>query len=172
MRLNCVTQAYGPLWEELYDDWWATERWAIKSPGLPSLEVAKGEWTWDAPLRTDHSRRAALIEIDVLAALMLGLGLEELIAIYTSRFPQLVDYENEMWFDGRGRRLAANFNQWGHGQAKEHYAQLMAHLDEGASPPEGYVPPFYKADRVREMREAHAVFSERLARAQEGAGSG
>ena len=37
-------------------------------------------------------------------------------------------------------------------------------------PPEGYTPPFYKADRVAEYRQAHAVFSERLRRAQAGEG--
>ena len=33
-------------------------------------------------------------------------------------------------------------------------------------PPDGYTPPFYRADRVAEYRQAHAVFSERLRKAR------
>jgi hypothetical protein len=92
------------------------------------------------------------------------MGVEPLLTLYLARFPQLSDYESEMWFDARGRRIAANFNQWGHGQAKGHYDQLMAHLENPLRnpPPEGYAPPFYKADREYEYRQAHAVFSKRL----------
>ena len=33
-----------------------------------------------------------------------------------------------------------------------------------AAPPDGYTPPFWKADRIAEYRQAHAAFIERLAR--------
>ena len=74
-----------------------------------------------------------------------------------------------MWFDANGRKLAGNFNQYGQGQAKEHYAQLMAHLadDKANPPPKGYSPPFYQANRPDEMRQAHAVFSARLQAAKD-----
>ncbi|MCZ9343668.1 hypothetical protein NGM37_38560, partial [Streptomyces sp. TRM76130] len=70
------------------------------------------------------------------------------------------------WFDSDGRRIAGNRYTYGHGQTKEHYAQLRAHLDgDRKNPPDGYTPPFYKAGREAEMREAHAYFSARLQQA-------
>ena len=69
-----------------------------------------------------------------------------------------------MWFDAKGRRIAADPYAVGFGQAKEHYEQLLAYIDdpERNPVPQGYAPPFYKADRENEYRQAHAVFSRRL----------
>jgi hypothetical protein len=105
-----------------------------------------------------------LVEIDSLVATWLSLTVDELLGVFKSRFPILVERDDAMWFDRAGRRLAADSYAFGYGQTKEHYEQLMAHLDDpmNCSPPEGYSPPFYKADREREYREAHAVFSKRL----------
>ena len=61
---------------------------------------------------------------------------------------------------------------WGHGQTKEHWNQFEKYLEDPATNqvPDGYSAPFYKADRVAEYRQAHAVFSDRLqpARAEGG----
>jgi hypothetical protein len=170
LRLNCLTTAYDALWREIYRDSWGRDEWAAAWPGLERLSAVGPVWTHNTPLRTERARRAALVELDVLAAIMLEISADELIAIYKSRFPQLVDYESDMWFAADGRKLAANFNQWGYGQTKEHYEQLMAYINdpEKRPPPVGYTPPFYKADRIAEYRQAHSVFSERLRRAREG----
>ncbi|MFG3689570.1 Eco57I restriction-modification methylase domain-containing protein [Micromonospora sp. NPDC047740] len=170
MRLNCLVDAYADLWKNLYQESWAAdEAWAADWHGLPPLNDVGPTWTPATPLRTERERRAALVEIDALVATWLGIGAEELVAIYLARFPQLVDYEAEMWFDVSGRRLAANFNQYGNGQTKEHFVQLMAHLEdpEQVPPPEGYSGPFFKADRPAEMRQAHAVFNARLQAAKD-----
>ena len=126
------------------------------------------DWTWDTPLRTEYARRAALVEIDALVAVWLGFEIEEFLAAYESRFSVLADHEDEMYFDANGRKLAADYNQWGHGQTKEHWKQFEKYLEDPAAnpPPDGYAAPFYKADRVAEYRQAHAVFSERLRKAQ------
>ncbi|MFB7900260.1 hypothetical protein ACFC1B_28520 [Streptomyces xiamenensis] len=52
----------------------------------------------------------------------------------------------------------------GQRQKKEHWEQFERYLEdpENTPPPEGYTAPFYKADREKEMREAHAVFKARL----------
>lgn len=75
-----------------------------------------------------------------------------------------------MWCDVSGRRIAADPYAFGYGQTKEHYEQLMAYLDdpERNPVPEGYVAPFYKADRENEYRQAHAEFSKRLQDAIDG----
>jgi hypothetical protein len=141
--------------------------WAADRPGLPPLAEIGPVWEPGTPLRTERSRRAALVELDALVALMLGIDAEELVALYRSRFPQLLTYESVMWFDAKGRKIAENFNAYGHGQTKEHFGQLMAHLDPEVNGPvpDGYTAPFYKADREAEYRQAHAVFSERLRKA-------
>ncbi|WP_327045482.1 hypothetical protein OG320_27920 [Microbispora sp. NBC_01189] len=111
---------------ELYDDSWTRESWAAEWPGLPALDVVGPVWERDTPLRTERARRAALVELDALVALMLGIDAEELIALYRLRFPQLLTYESGMWFDANGRKIAENFNVYGQGQTKEHFQQFMA----------------------------------------------
>ncbi|MFD3733276.1 class I SAM-dependent DNA methyltransferase [Streptomyces sp. NPDC058632] len=166
LRLNCLTSAYAPLWSELYRPTWpGYEDWACPWPGVgPLAGHITPEWEPDTPLRTEYERRAALVELDSLVAVWLGISADELVAIYLSRFPQLVGYEGEMQFDAEGRRLAANYNAYGHGQTKQEYLNLLAHLEdpEGTPSPDGYQAPFYKADREAEMRAAHAYFQARL----------
>ena len=169
LRLNCLTDAYADLWRELHDPAWQTERWAYDWPRLNALGDVGSDWAWDTPLRTEYARRAALVEIDALVAVWLGFEIEEFLAAYESRFSVLADHEDEMYFDANGRKLAADYDSWGHGQTKEHWKQFEKYLeDPAANPaPDGYIAPFYKADRVAEYRQAHAAFSERLRRAQE-----
>ena len=172
LRLNCLMDAYADLWRRLYDPRWQAETWACDWPNSQPLGQIDRNWTWDTPLRTEYARRAALVEIDALVAVWLGWDIEELLAAYESRFNVLAGYEEDMYFDANGRKIASNWNTFGLGQTKEHWKQFEAYLEdpERNPPPDGYTPPFYKADRVAEYRQAHAVFSERLRRAQAGEG--
>ncbi|MEW2275392.1 class I SAM-dependent DNA methyltransferase [Streptomyces griseofuscus] len=167
LRLNALTTHYSPLWTELFDPRWAGyEDWA--NPNWPCLKPLAGglkpAWEYGTPLRTEHERRAALVELDALVSVWLGITADQLAAIFKSRYPQLYDYESATWFDANGRKIAADFNTFGHGQTKQDYLDLMAHLEdpERIPPPEGYEAPFYKADREAEMRAAHAHFQARL----------
>ncbi|WP_133886439.1 class I SAM-dependent DNA methyltransferase [Streptomyces sp. BK208] len=164
LRLNCLTSAYGEIWSELYDPTWpAYEPWACKWPELQPLHEVGPGWTHATPLRSERTRRAAQVEVDALVAVWLGVDADALIAMYRARFPILQDFDAVTWFDARERRIAGNRYTYGHGQTKEHYEHLRAHFDgERTDPPEGYTPPFYKANREAEMREAHAYFSARL----------
>jgi hypothetical protein len=167
LRLNSLTDAYAPLWHELFHPTWpGYEDWAYGDwPNLKPLAWhLKPTWVYDTPLRTEYERRAALVELDALVSVWLGITADQLVAIYKSRYPVLSDYEAEMYFDANGRKIARNHNTYGHGQTKETYPSLLAHLETPgtAPPPEGYEPPFYKADREAEMRGAHAHFQARL----------
>lgn len=167
LRLNALTIHYAPLWAELYDRQWAGyEDWANRKwLGLEPLAAnLKSTWEYATPLRTEFERRAAQVELDALVAVWLGISADQLVAIFKTRFPQLYDYECATWFDANGRKIAADFNTYGHGQTKQDYLDLMAHLEdpERTPPPEGYKAPFYKADREAEMRAAHAHFQARL----------
>ncbi|MGW3255373.1 class I SAM-dependent DNA methyltransferase, partial [Streptomyces fungicidicus] len=167
LRLNALTAAYAPLWEELFHPAWpGYEGWA--NPNWPNLKPLAGElqpaWEYKTPLRTEYERRAALVELDALVSVWLGITADQLVAVYKSRYPVLSDYESEMYFDAMGRKIAANHNTYGHGQTKQDYIDLMAHLENPKTtpPPAGYTAPFYKADREAEMRAAHTHFQTRL----------
>lgn len=167
LRLNAITNHYSPLWEELFDPRWAGyEDWANSNwPGLlPLAADLKPTWEYSAPLRTEHERRAALVELDALVSVWLGITADQLVAMYRTRFPILHDYEAKTWFDANGRKIAENFNTYGHGQTKQDWLDFEAHLADPSNtpPPGGYVGPFYKADREAEMRAAHAHFQARL----------
>ncbi|MGC5377488.1 Eco57I restriction-modification methylase domain-containing protein [Micromonospora sp. DT68] len=165
LRLNCLSNVYSDLWGDLYDPRWkVSERWTASVPGQDGLGEIGPSWTWSTPLRSDRDRRAALVEIDAIVAVWLGISADELIAIYRSRYPVLADYEDAIFFDAEGRRIAANYRVFGIRQKKENFEELTAYLDdpERNSVPDGYTAPFYKADRENEYRQAHAVFSKRL----------
>ncbi|MFC7483012.1 hypothetical protein ACFQX7_27635 [Luedemannella flava] len=104
------------------------------------------------------------METDALVAVWLGLDVEDFLTIARARYSVLTEREASMRFDSNGRRIAADSNAFGFGQTKDTYSEVMAYLEDPIShqPPEGYTPPFYKADREWEYREAHAVFSKRL----------
>ncbi|CAL9564761.1 class I SAM-dependent DNA methyltransferase [Streptomyces sp. enrichment culture] len=168
LRLNALTNHYTPLWEELFDPRWAGyEDWAADWPGLAPLAAGlKSTWEYNTPLRTEHERRAAMVELDALVSVWLGITADQLVAIFKSRYPQLHDYEARTWFDANGRKIAENFNTYGHGQTKQDWLDFEAHLADPSNtpPPAGFVGPFYKADREAEMRAAHAHFQARLDR--------
>ncbi|WP_406468320.1 class I SAM-dependent DNA methyltransferase [Streptomyces sp. NBC_01594] len=167
LRLNALTSTYAPLWEKLYDRTWpGYEDWA--NPDWPNLKPLaaglKPTWEYDTPLRTEYERRAALVELDALVAVWLGITADQLAAIYTGRYAVLYEYESEMYFDAKGRKIAKAFHAQGVGQAKTDYVDLVSHLErpESTVPPEGYTSPFYKANREAEMRAVHAHFQARL----------
>ncbi|WP_217166971.1 hypothetical protein [Streptomyces sp. AC512_CC834] len=165
LRLNCLTEVFSELWSSLYDPTWFThEPWALPWPGLHPLHDVTPDWRPDTPLRTERARRAALVEIDALVAVWLGMDAEALIAAYRGRFPVLQKYEAVTWFDAEGWKLAGNARTIGQRQTKETWGQFQAYLaDPDNTPaPDGYTAPFHKADRETEMRAAHAYFQKRL----------
>ncbi|MFJ9216500.1 hypothetical protein ACIRJL_10235 [Streptomyces sp. NPDC102383] len=165
LRLNCLTNAYADLWSELYDPTWlAYEPWARDWPGLQPLHEVTPDWRPETPLRTERARRSALVEIDALVAVWLGMDADALVAAYRGRFPVLQKYEAVTWFDADGWKLAGNARTIGQRQTKETWKQFEAFLaaPDSTPVPEGYTAPFHKADREAEMREAHAHFKKRL----------
>jgi hypothetical protein len=164
LRLNCLTSAYAPLWTELYDPCWRSEGWAVGWTDISPLSSVSPTWESATALRTERDRRAALVEIDAIVAVWLGMSVDELVAVLRSRYPILTGREDQMWFDATGRKVSADPYAFGHGQSKRHFEQLIAHLEDSARNrvPEEYMAPFYKADRESEYQKAHAVFSKRL----------
>ncbi|MEU9368984.1 hypothetical protein AB0D71_30760 [Streptomyces avermitilis] len=180
LRLNCLTTAYADLWAELHDPNWAEHEswarpWALMSTRLNDTTPA---WQRDTPIRTEYARRAALVEIDALVAVWLGIDADTLITMYRARFPIMQDFDRVTWFDAAERKIAGVRHTFGHGQDKDHWKQFEKYQADPAfkahqadpvnnpapqSPaPDGYTAPFYKANRETEMQEAHAYFQKRL----------
>ncbi|GAA0322397.1 class I SAM-dependent DNA methyltransferase [Actinoallomurus spadix] len=169
LRLNCLTEVYSEIWQELYREEWRSKKWACDWPFIRPLGAVASTWERATALRSEFERRAASIELDALVAVMLGITADELLAVYRARFPHAVTYESAMWFDVNGQKIAENFNAYGNRQSKGDYERLLGYLEQedAERPPEGYEPPFYRADREREYRKAHAFFSSSLRQAEE-----
>ena len=102
LLLNCLTVYYTDLWQEMWDEAYKQETWSLDDPRLKPFDQLHEDWSWDIPLRNYFERRQALVEIDVIAAMALGLTLEDLEMIYTIQFPVLQQNEADTWYDQKG----------------------------------------------------------------------
>ena len=102
LLLNCLTVHYSDLWQEMWDEAYKQETWSIDDPRLKPFDQLHEDWAWDIPLRNYFERRQALVEIDVIVAMALGLTLEDLEMIYTIQFPVLQQNEADTWYDQKG----------------------------------------------------------------------
>ncbi|WJY50063.1 type II restriction endonuclease subunit M [Streptomyces chengbuensis] len=164
LRLNCLTRDYAPLWEELFEPAWLSDRWADLESPRPKLQAVEPQWSTATPLRTEYDRRMALVEIDAIVAVMFGLTAEQLCAMYRSQFAVLRKYEWEMFFAPDGHKIGAATHNVGIRQTPEEAAFVKAWAkaaragDPTPEMPEGWLKP----DREAEMTRAHADFKARL----------
>lgn len=103
LLLNCLTRAYANLWQEMYDGTFMQQTWSMNDSRLKPFSTLHKDWSWDIPLRNYFERRMALVEIDVVSAMALGLSLQDLEMIYTIQFPVLQQNENDTWYDAEGK---------------------------------------------------------------------
>jgi hypothetical protein len=184
--LNCLTTPYAGLWAQSWDPAFRDQRWSKADPRLDPAWFLSLTPTWhrDCALRTDYARRQALVEIDVLVAMALGLTLDELITLYRVQFPVMQQYERDTWYDRHGRIVftaskgltGVGFPRKGGGKgaSKTTGWEDIAHLQDGhvtrtvrddtlpGGPVERtitYVAPFDRCDRVEDYRTAWAFFA-------------
>jgi hypothetical protein len=170
LRLNCITALYKDLWEKSWRGEWAKDRLSTIDPRLSDWSELGAEWNRRCALRRDVERRYAVIELDVIAALTLGLTLDELLTIYRVQFPVLQKYEHESRYDQAGRLVPAevlkiarqeglDINQPGPGirwTDKKLYPLMERE----------YAPPFTRHDREADMAEAYGEFERRIGTAK------
>lgn len=180
LLLNCVTKYFTNLWNKEYAASFALQSWSKSDPRLSNTRFSTltSEWTWNTPLRTDYERRQALVEIDVLTAMALGMTLEQLKTIYRIQFPVLQSYEADTWYDANGRITFTNnrslvgvgfdrkefeLNMKDAPAGKKFYRTIMDDTMPGG-PVERtieYVAPFDRCDREQDYEIAWKFFEEK-----------
>ena len=171
LLLNCLTEFYSDLWSEVWRDDFRNQTWSIDDPRLKTFTTLQRAWTWDTPLRNYFERRQALVEIDVIAAMALGLSLQDLEMIYTIQFPVLQQNENDTWYDRKGNivftcskgltGVGVDRPQWEqvrNMQEGETYTHTIEKSELYRGQQVTYYAPFTKCDRIEDYRTAWAHF--------------
>ncbi|MHC6211442.1 DNA methyltransferase [Rhodococcus ruber] len=157
--LNCLVRPYAPLWEELYDESWTHDSWVphigVDYADRAPLGAVGPRWEWSTPLRRAADRRQALVEIDAIVAIMLGITAEELLTIYRTQFPVLQKYERDALYDADGRQLPGKL-------ASEYRKRGGLKPSELTVDGVTYTEPFVGVDRERDMELAHKHFTSLL----------
>lgn len=167
LRLNCLTEAYADLWRECWDQAFTADSWASADHVVTELGAVGPVWEPSVPLRRDVDRRQALVEIDALVAVMLGVSAEELATVYRTQFAVLHDYDTgrsrrrKYYFDANGRLVPTSVQQTWHAKGDH-----LSWSDRTVTLPSGrevsYEMPFRLLDREADLRHAHATFTSRL----------
>jgi hypothetical protein len=171
LLLNSLNKYYAPLWERNFQESFKQDNWSKNDTRLKSFSGLIKEWKWETPLRNWFERRQALVEIDVITAMALGLTLEELILIYNVQFPVLQQNEDDTWYDTKGNIVftcskgltgvgldRAEWNtikDYKEGETHEHTIE-KSELYKGKVVT--YYGPFEKCDRVEDYKVAWEYF--------------
>jgi hypothetical protein len=191
LSMIVITTNYSDLWTSCWQHEFKNDAWTKTDPRLPNtfFQNLTPEWHRACALRTDYARRQALVEIDVLTSMALGMTLEELKTIYRVQFPVLRNYESDTWYDQNGRIVFTNSKglpgigfsrpEWNDLTEETHDADgNVIRVTKSGEPlsrtvtddtlPGGprektitYIPPFDKCDREKDYEIAWAAFEKR-----------
>jgi hypothetical protein len=171
LQLNCLNKYYAPLWEKSWQADFKADNWSKQDIRLKPFSTLTPNWQWSTPLRNWFERRQALVEIDVITAMALGLNLDELCLIYNVQFPVLQQNEDDTWYDTTGnivftcskglvgvgvdRPIWEQIKNLSAGQTHEH---TITKSELYAGKTVVYQAPFTKCDRVADYATAWEHF--------------
>ena len=165
LRLNAVTFSYADLWSTLYESSFCSDRWTVGSSRVNQFDLGEvgPEWTTATPLRIAEDRRQALVEIDALVALMLGVTADQLCTVYRTQFAVLYGYDHHDYvYDANGRLVPNSvLTVWRKKGRRLSVEERTATNQAGYT--YTYELPFRTLDREADMRTAYAEFERRLA---------
>lgn len=173
LLLNCVTVQYSSLWKSMWDSQFISCKWSIADSRLKPFAKLSQEWSHDTPLRNPYERRMALVEIDVISAMALGLSLIDLTIIYSVQFPIMQQYEDDTWYDAKGeivftsssglKGIGVDSRTWQRIHDQKEGETYTHTIDPAKSELYGgqqvtYYAPYTKCDRIEDYRRAWAHF--------------
>ncbi|MFI5845613.1 class I SAM-dependent DNA methyltransferase [Catenuloplanes sp. NPDC051500] len=164
LRLNSVTEAYADVWQVCYRPDFRRDTWAggfFHRRRTPLGQVSP-EWSSDTPLRIAADRRQALVEIDALVALILGLTADELCAIYRTQFAVLRGYDRTAYFYDANGRLVPNSVLTAWRAKRDRISPDERTATNQAGNTYTYELPFKTLDREADMTQAYEHFEQRL----------
>lgn len=152
LLLSCWGDLYADLWCECWTSSCLSDQWTRTDTRLSQDSFARltPNWTRICSLRTHYERRQALVEIDVLIAMALGLTVDELCAIYRIQFPVLKQNENDTWYDQTGRIIfTCSKGLPGVGYQRKEWNEIK---DKSS----GTIEQWVSCDIMPDYRKAHA----------------
>lgn len=159
LRLNAVSDAYSSLWSEVFSREFQEDSWSKEMGRDRGIGDVSIEWSARTPLRLAIERRQALLEIDAIVGLALGLTVDELCTIYRTQFAVLYGYDRNSYFYDANGRLVPNavLTVWRQkGDAISEEDRTATHPGSGID--YIYELPFVTLDREADMRQAYAHF--------------
>ncbi len=152
LGLVCLTEAF----EDFRAQVWASTEEA------PERTEADGSSIDRTVFRTTQDRRDALINIDTLVAIALGLTIDELCTIYRTQFAVLYGYDRNVYFYDANGRLVPNevLKVWR--QKQDAISEEERTATNASGNTYTYELPFRTLDREADMRQAYAHFEKLL----------
>lgn len=180
LLLNCITRFYAKVWNNGYCENYKKAMWSKTDPRLrvDVFQKLTKEWSEDYPLRSAYERRQAMVEIDVLVAMAIGMSFAQLITAYRVQFPTLQQHERDTFYDATGRIVYAKNNALtGVGVSRGEFENEFSNASIGQkfyrtitddTMPGGpvertieYVAPFDRCDREKDYETAWKFFEEK-----------
>ena len=151
LHLTCLTKKYEELWNKYSKLIPENDTWSKQNDTLSKFYFAKpnSKWSFSIPLKSEFSRRQALIELDVLVCMDLGLSLIQLLTIYSVVFGVLQSNEEQLLFDSNGRVVPSGVKKlidYDNPNYRIEYSGIT------------YQAPFDKCDRVEDYKMAWEHF--------------
>ena len=163
LRLVCLTRPYADLWKQCFQQDFAEDQWTspiVEEFDIEPLSSVPSSWDASVGLKKHVERRQALLELDALVAIALGVSIDQLCDIQSSMFPTFLSADRRSIFDVAGCLVPNSVLS-----RRKTQSRIAAQAAAGpvAIPAEREVMSVLTTrDREADMRQAYAHFEARL----------